>query len=87
VWLDGGELRHLFEWMKAGGKLLQQEKDEERRRNETRELEREQRKMLAKSSSGAYPEDSSYNMFGGTLMESDVDLFCIVKKAISFFVK
>ena len=27
VWLDGGELRHLFEWMKAGGKLLQQERE------------------------------------------------------------
>ena len=50
VWLDGGELRHLFEWMKAGGKLLQQEKEQERRRVETRELEQERRRLQRESS-------------------------------------
>ncbi len=27
IWLDGGELRQIMEWMKAGGKLLQKEKE------------------------------------------------------------
>jgi Zn-finger nucleic acid-binding protein len=34
VWLDGGELRHLMEWMKAGGKLLDQQAKEEREKQE-----------------------------------------------------
>jgi Zn-finger nucleic acid-binding protein len=29
VWLDGGELRQLMEWTKAGGRLYQQEKEKE----------------------------------------------------------
>ena len=43
VWLDGGELRHLFEWMKAGGKLLQQERQEQLKKAEEQEHEQEQR--------------------------------------------
>ena len=34
VWLDGGELRHLFEWMKMGGKILDQERQEQRKKEE-----------------------------------------------------
>lgn len=83
LWLDGGELRNLFEWMKAGGKLLQQEKDEERRINATRELEREKRKLEAQS---AYTDDSAFGLFGGTLQNSDPDLFDIVKKALGSFI-
>jgi len=29
VWLDGGELNHLMKWMKMGGKLLHQEREEQ----------------------------------------------------------
>lgn len=29
VWLDGGELNHLMKWMKMGGKLLDQERQEQ----------------------------------------------------------
>jgi Zn-finger nucleic acid-binding protein len=88
VWLDGGELRHLFEWMKAGGKLLQQEKDEELRKSEQRERERENRKIQAQSASGAaYPDDSGFNLFGGSLRNADPDLFDIVSKAIRFFTR
>lgn len=34
VWLDGGELRHLFEWTKAGGKLFDQERQEQLKKAE-----------------------------------------------------
>ena len=88
VWLDGGELRHLFEWMKAGGKLLQQERQAQLKHIEERELEREQRKMRSQSASGGvYPDDSSFTLFGGTLKNADPDLFDIVTKAIRFFTK
>lgn len=86
VWLDNGELKHLFEWMKAGGKLLQIEKNEEQRRIEMRELEREKRRIETASTS-AYQVDSDFTLFGGTLKNSDPDLFGIVTKAISFFIK
>ncbi|WP_298431603.1 zf-TFIIB domain-containing protein [Geobacter sp.] len=48
VWLDGGELRHLFEWMKAGGKLLDQE-----RREEQKKLAAEQERRAVTLPSGA----------------------------------
>ena len=88
IWLDGGELRHLFEWMKAGGKLLQQEREEQQKQIKEREQERENRKSLAQaSSSGAYAENSSFDLFGGTLRSADPDLFDIVSRAIRFFMK
>lgn len=88
VWLDGGELRHLFEWMKAGGKLLQQEREGERRRAETRELEREKRRIQNQPpQGGVYGDGSGFDLFGGTLRNSDPDLFDIVTKAIGFFMK
>ena len=88
VWLDGGELRHLFEWMKAGGKLLQQERSEEQKRIEARDLEREKQKLQSQPSMvGTYSEESSFDLFGGTLRKSDPDLFDIVVKAVRFFAK
>lgn len=88
VWLDGGELRHLFEWMKAGGKLLQQEREAEQRKIEERELEREKRKLQTSSATGGtYPDEESFELFGGTLRRSDPDLFDMVTKAIRFFMK
>ncbi len=88
VWLDGGELRHLFEWMKAGGKLLQQEREEQRKQIEEREQEREKRKLQSQSApGGGYPDDSSFGLFGGTLRAADPDLFDMVTKAVRFFTK
>lgn len=88
VWLDGGELRHLFEWMKAGGKLLQQEREAERKQVEEREQEREKRKSLTQpATGGGYPVDSDFDLFGGTLKNADPDLFDIVTKAIRLFIK
>lgn len=88
VWLDGGELKHLFEWMKAGGKLLQQEREDEQRRIELRELERENRQKSTQSvSGGVYPDDSGFDLFGGQSRTADPDLFNIVAKAVRFFMK
>jgi Zn-finger nucleic acid-binding protein len=38
VWLDGGELRHLFEWVKAGGQILDQQVREEQKHEARRAL-------------------------------------------------
>lgn len=84
VWLDGGELRHLFEWMKAGGKLLQQEQ----LKNVEAEQARERLKNYAQPASGGYyADDSGFDLYGRTLRNEDPDLFEIVKNAIRFFTK
>ncbi len=84
VWLDGGELRHLFEWMKAGGKLLARERQEQRKQEEA-EQEREQRRKLAQTSDGGVYQD--FNGYGSDLRHADPDLFDIVASAIRFFTK
>jgi Zn-finger nucleic acid-binding protein len=82
VWLDGGELRHLFEWMKAGGKLLGQEREEQLRKESEREKEREQRKTQAE---WATSDTSGFDLYGTTLKSSDPDLFQLVIKAVRWF--
>lgn len=88
LWLDGGELRHLFEWMKAGGKLLQQEREAELKRLEERELERQRRALQSQAATGGTcSEELSFDLFSGTLRKSDPDLFDIVTRAVRFFTK
>jgi Zn-finger nucleic acid-binding protein len=82
VWLDGGELRHLMEWMKLGGKLLDQEKQEQIRKEELKR-ESEQREKLSK----IRVEPSPFDSYGDPLRQSDPDLFDIVYKAIRFFTR
>ena len=79
VWLDGGELRHLFEWMKAGGKLLDKEKGELKAAEQNRERESRQ----ARDDSG----HSDFNSYGSILKNEDPDLFDLVRDAIRFFTK
>jgi Zn-finger nucleic acid-binding protein len=82
VWLDGGELRHLMEWMKLGGKLLDQERQEQLRKEE------QKREIEQKAKLAAYrSEPSPFDSYGDTLRQSDPDLFDIVAKAIRFFVR
>lgn len=82
VWLDGGDLRHLFEWMKAGGKLLAQEREEQQKRASAREKEREQR-TPATNWNGA--DASGFDLYGTTLKDADPDLFQLIIKAVRWF--
>jgi Zn-finger nucleic acid-binding protein len=84
VWLDGGELRHLFEWMKAGGMLLEQEKQEQLRKAEA---EQERQKVYASAGSGGYADYPEFDTYTGTLRSDDPDLFDIVLGAIRYFAK
>lgn len=82
IWLDRGELRHLFEWMKLGGKLLEQERQEQEKKDKQKR-EDEQREKLASYSNGS----PSFEEFGDPLRRSDPDLFDIVYAAIRFFTR
>ena len=84
VWLDGGELRHLFEWMKAGGKLLDKEREEQLRKLEAEKKKAENCLPQPSSSVGEY---SDFDMYGGHLRSADPDLFEMVRSAIRFFTK
>ena len=82
VWLDGGELLHLMEWMKLGGKLLDQERQEQIRKDELKQdMERHQKQSLYRR------EPSVFDTYGGPLQQSDPDLFDMIYKAIRFFTR
>ena len=82
VWLDGGELRQLFEWMKLGGQLLENERQEQLRQQELKDLQ-----FREKLSSSGNRESSAFDSYGDTLRRSDPDLFDIVSAAVRFFVR
>ncbi len=86
VWLDGGELLHLFEWMKAGGKLLDNDRREQALAQEERE--EQNRKRLDLGDPGkACPGSDGFASYGSTLRDEDPDLFEIVRDAIRFFTR
>jgi hypothetical protein len=71
--------------MKAGGKLLEQEKQEQLRKAEA-EQERTSRYTPA-GSSGGYADHPEFDTYTGTLRSDDPDLFDIVLGAIRYFTK
>lgn len=82
VWLDGGELRHLMEWMKLGGKLLEQERQERQRVEELR------RENGRRENISAYRDEPSlFDGYGDPLRRSDPDFFDIIYSAIRFFLR
>lgn len=82
IWLDGGELRQLFEWMKLGGHLLEQQRQEQKRREE-----QEREKEHARKVQGWDEEPSLFGSYSDPLRRSDPDLFQIILKALRFFLK
>jgi Zn-finger nucleic acid-binding protein len=83
VWLDAGELRHLFEWMKAGGKLLDQERREQQKKEEEREREKQGRQQAPYGNEiGQYQSCASYDC---SRRSADPDLLDMVRSAVAFF--
>jgi Zn-finger nucleic acid-binding protein len=80
VWLDGGELRHLMEWMKLGGKLLDQQHQEQ-----TRQEEQKRESVQRRNPAVFNGEPSLFDSYSDPLRRSDPDLFDIITKAIRFF--
>lgn len=82
VWLDGGELRHLMEWMKLGGKLLDNERQEEEKKEfQRRESERKQ------GVAGYQYDPSGLDGQSNPLQLADPYLFDIIISAIRYFTK
>ena len=85
VWLDGGELRHLFEWMKAGGKLLDQEV------REAAISRKEKEQMTVGKKTDSLHTDSLHT--GGIRIydtghgPGDTDLFGIIQGVVQWFMK
>jgi Zn-finger nucleic acid-binding protein len=85
VWLDGGELRQLAEWMKAGGKLLAEEEQRQKDADQARELRRAQAQVPL--GGGGYPAGDDGGLFGGTMRHGDPDLLDVVITAVRYFLK
>jgi Zn-finger nucleic acid-binding protein len=79
IWLDGGELRQLFEWTKAGGKLLA----EERREQQRQEKERAERQKMAMATGGD-PREFRGDVGRSDAPELELDLFRILQKVVKF---
>lgn len=76
IWLDGGELKRLLKWKKAGGQLLHEERrQEERIREEKREALRKER---LKSYLGVSAHsDHERDFFTGERRRSNDDLITL----------
>lgn len=84
LWLDGGELRQLCEWMKAGGKLLDLERKEQLKKEEAQKEEKRRQALKQSGATGGY---ETFDEYGSSLRVKDPDLFTIVSKAIRFFTR
>lgn len=88
VWLDGGELRHLCEWVKAGGKLLHQQRLEEERRAKEKEQDVERRmRSMDHVRGGSYPADYDTSIFGRTSGNDVLDVIDVVATVVRFFTR
>lgn len=83
VWLDAGELRRLYEWMKAGGKLLDQERQEQLKKETLILEEKSRQSRLQGGTTGDYDNPDPF----GSSLSADPDLFDIVCKVVRFFTK
>ena len=86
IWLDGGELRHLLEWVKAGGELLTKQKDEELRKDEERFKAQKIRRAPHAGNMGS-TQTFDINGFGTTLKDQDMDIFNILTRVVHWLVK
>jgi len=82
IWLNGGELRHLFEWKKAGGKLLHEQREDEKKEMEKREQEKKEREK----SGYADQIDLSFYMSDSQSRsrKHDIDLIDLLKGVASW---
>ncbi len=88
VWLDGGELKQLMEWVKAGGKLMHHQKYMEQEKMEIERQKRKLRQQAMKSSPGGhfdpYPVYQSRGMGSGIFGAGGApDLLGILTKVVS----
>lgn len=74
VWLDGGELRRLLEWVKAGGMILDGEKRQQRLEEEAA-LVRSSHILNPAERSGEFPSAGDFRQESPDLLDLLVGLF------------
>ncbi|MBF0203105.1 MAG: zf-TFIIB domain-containing protein [Desulfamplus sp.] len=84
IWLNGGELRHLFEWRKAGGKLLHEQREAEKKELEKKEQES---KALERNIYSEQIDLSGYTMSGSRSRKDDVDIIDVLKGVASWLLQ
>ncbi len=80
VWLNGGELRHLFEWMKAGGEILDQEAREA-------EIQRKEQERMAAEKNGTPFHAEGLKIYDDEFAPGGRDLFEILQGVVRWFMK
>jgi len=80
VWLDGGKLRHLMEWMKMGGKLLDRDWQEKAKKEDLK-----RRKDLRRSPAGYHVNSTPTSSQGGLPSGTDLGLSSIICDITSIF--
>jgi Zn-finger nucleic acid-binding protein len=59
IWLDGGELRHLIEWTKAGGMMLKVDDEKRKQKQEADHKRRHEKEVMPLAYAGAGPYDET----------------------------
>jgi Zn-finger nucleic acid-binding protein len=83
VWLDAGELRQLCEWMKAGGRLLDKERADERKKEGIILEEKQRQSRIQRGTATDYNNIDPFDVS----MKSGPDLLDLDFKAVRFFTK
>ncbi|MBU1172741.1 MAG: zf-TFIIB domain-containing protein [Proteobacteria bacterium] len=78
MWLDGGELRHLLEWVKAGGELLSKQKNEQLKKEKARQNGKSRN---IRPSMGATPS-VTFDQYGSILNNQAPDIFTILVRVM-----
>ena len=84
IWLDGGELRHLLEWVKAGGELLSRKKEEQVNKLNGELAKHRERDKNRATQHVAY---AGFNGYSSALRRSDPDIFDIIKRVVNWIVR
>jgi len=80
IWLDGGELRQLFEWTKAGGGLLEKER-QERQKQEAEQKNKRRAAAQPSGGIGSLEREADRGLFG----EQEPDLLQLLQKVVRLF--
>jgi Zn-finger nucleic acid-binding protein len=90
VWLDGGELRQLMEWTRAGGQLYHQEVQKRKAQEEQRQKERKEREKLyqaVRTSDGSHSVSLATFGRASRRFDSDEDLLGLLSRAAGWLLK
>lgn len=83
IWLDGGELRHLLEWVKAGGEILAKQRDEELKKDEARLMAMRMRRPTYVSQT----PPSGFDLFGHDVKRQAPDIFSILQRVARWLIR